>query len=50
MWGYSLVIELSTADRKVSGSIPYVPCLLQISVLRFDVKYFDVVTCLSKPK
>ena len=31
-WGYSSVVELSTADRMVSGSNPDVPCLLGIGV------------------
>ena len=31
--GYSLVVELSTADRMVSGSNLDVPCLLGIGVL-----------------
>ena len=30
--GYSSVVELSTADRMVSGSNPDVPCLLGIGV------------------
>ena len=30
--GYSSVVELSTADRIVSGSNPDVPCLLGIGV------------------
>ena len=30
--GYSSVVELSTADRMVSGSNPDVPCLLAIGV------------------
>ena len=30
--GYSSVVELSTADRMVSGSNPDVPCLLRIGV------------------
>ena len=30
--GYSLVVELSTADRMVSGSNLDVPCLLGIGV------------------
>ena len=30
--GYNSVVELSTADRMVSGSNPDVPCLLWIGV------------------
>lgn len=30
VWGYSLVEEHSTADRKVPGSNPGVPCFNQI--------------------
>ena len=31
-WGYSSMVELSTADRLDSGSNPDVPCLLGIGV------------------
>ena len=30
--GYSSVVELSTADRMISGSNPHVQCLLRIGV------------------
>ena len=41
--GYSSVVELSTADRMVSGSNPDVPYLLGIGVRVSDVKFHEII-------
>ena len=38
-WGYSSVVEHSTADREVTGSNPVVPLFSSLSRLNFDVKF-----------
>ena len=38
-WGYSSVVEHSTADREVTGSNPVVPLFRPLYCLIFDVKF-----------
>ena len=41
-WGYSSVVEHSTADREVPGSNPGVPCVFDACMLAYSYSYLPL--------